>query len=338
MNLLDTNQNLLDQSEANDAIKFSADLCGNQNGIVHAANESRFSAANFSEPLTAFALGWKDPENIEELLNFVAPTVQVGKRFEFKKANAADAFLSEDDDIRANGSAFKRVEFFGTSVMGKTLNKGLTVRVDHDDIAGDDWRERYIQLLLRRLYRNELRRAMAALGAVATGKNYLWSGDGNGQKNPDADLRSALADGVNQTGIRPNRILFGERAWDLRLNVYDLQSTAAAQRAAMLSMDELSQRLFVDEIRVLRARFQEEGDRTAAILGNEIYLFYTRNELIKDEPANIKRFVTPIDGNNFRVYVEEHAKFTDLTVEHYSNIMVTSSAGIVKLSIEEPAA
>lgn len=326
------------ESFENGATDFPVDLGANQNGIVYAANESRFSAANFSEPLTAFALGWKDPENIEDLLNFVAPVVQVGKRFEFKKTNAADAFLSESDDIRANGSAFKRVEFFGTSIMGKTLNKGLTVRVDHDDIAGDDWRERYIQLLLRRLYRNELRRAIEALKEGSQGKNYLWSMDENGQKNPDADLRSALSEAVNQTGIRPNRILFGERAWDLRLNVYDLQSTSAAQRAAMLSMDDLAQRLFVDEIRVLRARFQGDGERSSAILDRDIYLFYTRNELIKDEPANIKRFVTPIDGNNFRVYVEEHAKFTDLTVEHYSNIMVTSSAGIVKLSIAETAA
>jgi hypothetical protein len=59
---------------------------------------------------------------------------------------------------------------------------------------------------------------------------------------------------------------------------------------------------------------------------------------MKDEPANIKRFVTPIDGGStFRVYSDEHSKFTDLTVEHYSNVVLTSKEGIRKLSVSEAA-
>jgi hypothetical protein len=67
------------------------------------------------------------------------------------------------------------------------------------------------------------------------------------------------------------------------------------------------------------------------MLGNTIYAFFTNNEIMKDEPANIKRFVTPTDGSSFRVYIEEHSKFSDITVEHYSNIVITSTAGIRKL-------
>jgi hypothetical protein len=33
------------------------------------------------------------------------------------------------------------------------------------------------------------------------------------------------------------------------------------------------------------------------------------------------------------VYVDQRAKFTDLTVEHYSNIVITSSLGIRKLTV-----
>ncbi|MDR2030112.1 MAG: hypothetical protein LBP65_01435 [Puniceicoccales bacterium] len=202
-----------------------------EKGVVHAANEARFMAANYSEPLTTFTVGWRDPENIEALLNFVAPVIHVGKRFEFKKTDSGEAFLSESDDVRAIGSAFKRVEFSGSSVMGKTYNKGLTVRVDHDDVAGDDWQERHVQLLLRRLYRNELRRAIAAIDASTVAVAKTWGGE-NGQQNPDADIRQALAAATDAAGVRPNRILFGEGAWDIRSNVYDNQSTAAAQRAA----------------------------------------------------------------------------------------------------------
>ncbi|MDR0428486.1 MAG: hypothetical protein LBG86_00405, partial [Puniceicoccales bacterium] len=296
------------------------DMGNNEKSVICIANEARFTSANYSEPLTAFTVGWKDPENIEALLDFVAPAIPVGKRFEFKKSDNAQAFLSESDDVRSIGSSFKMVDFNGTSVMARTFNKGLTVRVDHDDVIGDDWQERYVQLLLRRLYRNELRRAIAALNASTTPINKIWGGDGS--LNPDGDIRLALSSAADITGIRPNRIIFGEGAWDTRSNTYDGQSTSAAMRAATLSMNDLSRKLFVDEIRVFGARYQISENSKAKIVGNDVYLFYTQNNITKDEPANIKRFLTPIDGSNFRVYVEEHSKFTDLTVEHYSNIIV----------------
>lgn len=308
----------------------------NEKGIICAANESRFAAANYSEPLTTFTVGWKDSENMEALLNFIAPVIHVGKRFEFKKANGNEAFLSEEDDVRAVGSVFKQVEFTGASVMSKTHNKGLTVRVDHDDVAGDDWEERYVQLLLRRLYCNELRRALSALETVAFRTDCIWGGAGeNAQLNPDGDIRRALSSAADSSGIRPNRVLFGEGAWDMRSNIYDLQNTSAAQRAATLSMEDLARKLFVDEIRVINSRYQSSGGNKSKVLGNDVYMFYTRNDLIKDEPANIKRFVMPLDGSNFRVYREAHSKFTDITVEHYSNIIITSNTGIQRLSIAD---
>jgi hypothetical protein len=305
-------------------------------GLVCAANEARFTAANYSEPLTAFTVGWRDSEKIEELLNFVAPVVPVSRRFEFKVADNSEPFLSETDDIRSIGSAFKRVEFTGTSVTSKTYNKGLTIRVDHDDVAGEDWRERYVQLLLQRLYRNELRRAISALSGDDP-QTYIWS-NATGTPNPDADIRGELEAASSETGVRPNRIIFGEGAWDIRSDAYDHQNNAGANRAAGLSLEELARKLFVDEIRVMRARYQDESSKTA-ILGNNIYAFFTKNEIMKDEPANIKRFVTPVDGGStFRVYIDEHSKFSDITVEHYSNIVITSSSGIRRLVVNNTAA
>lgn len=308
-------------------------------GTVCAANESRFTSANYSEPLTAFTVGWKDKEEIESILNFVAPVVNVARRFEFKVADNNECFLSETDDIRSIGSAFKRVEFSGTSVTSKTYNKGLTIRVDHDDVAGDDWRERYVQLLLQRLYRNELRRALAALASNAItipdsgNGSYIWSNT-TGTPHPDADIRAELEAAAAVTGVRPNRLIIGEAAWDVRSNAYDHQNNAGANRSASLTLEELARKLFVDEVRVISGRYQSSSSEKASFLGNTVYAFYTNNEIMKDEPANIKRFVTPVDGNSpFRVYIEEHSKFSDITVEHYSNIVITSTSGIRKLVV-----
>lgn len=301
---------------------------------INTASESRFNVAHFSEPLTAFTVGWKDPENIADFLEFIAPTITVGRRFEFKKASNAEAFLSEVDDVRAIGSSFKRVEYTGSSVNEKTLNKGLTIRIDHDEITGSDWQERYVEVLLQRLHRNELRRTLALIDSVAKSSDLIW----NKEANPDATIREALNEATGQSGIRPNRILFGESAWDLRSTTYESKDRPFS--TADLSPKELAQKLLVDEIRILRARFNSAtGSKSGPhkpMLANSLYTYYARNTVTKDEPSNIKRFVTPTDtGTNFRVYIQENAKYTDIAVEHYSNIVITSEIGIQKLVIKE---
>lgn len=69
---------------------------------IISANENRFSAGNYSEALTAFTVGWVDPENTAKILDFIAPPIPVGRRFEFKKSDNAQAFYSESDDVRAD--------------------------------------------------------------------------------------------------------------------------------------------------------------------------------------------------------------------------------------------
>jgi hypothetical protein len=54
-----------------------------------------------------------------------------------------------------------------------------------------------------------------------------------------------------------------------------------------------------------------------------------------DDPSNTKRFWTPVDGGGkYRVYEQPiSSKLTDLTVEHYSNVVVTSATGLRTLTI-----
>lgn len=297
---------------------------------IAVANESRFNATHYSEPLTAFTVGWKDPEQLDELLEFIAPRVNVGRRFEFKRAENAEAFFSETDDIRAIGSAFKRVEYSGDSVTAKTYNKGLTMRIDHDEVYGDDWQERYVQILLQRLLRNELRRAISALDTAATDSAHVWDTAGA----PDADIRTALIAATDDSGVRPNRLLFGEAAWDLRAAAYEAQDNAGAFSSLALDPQSLARKLLVDGVRIAGARYQDTDTSKDGIVGSNVYAFFEQNAVSKDEPSNLKRFVTPTEGSDgFRVYVEESSKFTDLTVEHYSTVIATSSLGVRKLTV-----
>ena len=155
---------------------------GYEAGQILFANDSRFMETYFSEPLTNYAVGWRDPNNIEATLNFIAPPVAVGRRFEWKKAANAEEFLSEVvDDQRAIGSDFKRVEFTAADVTDKTINKGLTYIADLDNISGPNWQNDKVAKLLRRLYRNELRRGITAISAAAT-NTACHLGHDDGQK------------------------------------------------------------------------------------------------------------------------------------------------------------
>ncbi len=298
-----------------------------------AANENRFSAGNYSEALTAFTVGWKSPDNLGEMLDFIAPPVPVGRRFEFKSSDNAQAFYSESDDVRSVGAEFKRVRYDGSSVNEKTLNKGLTIRVDHDEIADDDWQERYVQMLLQRLLRNELRRAVSALETIATLSAEV---DWKSNSNPDADIRAMLLEAGDDSGVRPNRLLLGESAWDMRMSCLEKQNSAVAFKGSAMAQEELAQKFLLDGCKVMSARYQVSPTAKSQIAGRNVYAFFAQNSVSKDEPSNLKRFYTPMEeGSPFRVYCDETAKYTDITVEHYSSIVATSSLGVRKISVKE---
>jgi len=296
-----------------------------------AANESRFASTFYSEPLTAYTVGWRDPENLETLLETLAPAVPVGRRFEYKLADNAQAFLSESDDVRAIGSSFKKVEYAGTSANEKTLNKGLTMCVDHDDEVGDGWREMYVGRLMQRLLRNEVRRATALLLAAATSASKTW----NSSANPDGDVRAMRIAGADSTGITGNTIVFGEAAWELRLDAYEAAANTSsyAGRAAAMTKEQLAAKLGADRVEVVKARYQSTATAKANVLGSYVLGYFAVPGVGKDDPSHVKRFVTPTAGGKFRVYVMEHEKTTDITVEHYSNIVITTSTGVRRLAI-----
>lgn len=300
----------------------------NPSGLICAVNEARFTAANFSEALTAYSVGFKDPEDIQALLDVLFPPIEVARRFEFKKANNAEEFLSEVDDIRAIGAPFKRVEASGTSVNEKTINKGLTIRVDHDDVVGDGWREATVARLLRRLMRNELRRGIALIDAGATNTARIFSA----ATNPDGFIRADLTTAAGVSGIRPNIVVYGEAAWDLRADAYEAQDTPYAGRAAAMTQQELARKLMVDRVEIVKARYQSAAAAKTAIVPSVVYSYLAQQGISKDDPSNVKRFITPTDAGRTKVYVEEHSKFTDISVEHYSNIVVTSSGASIRKS------
>jgi hypothetical protein len=306
----------------------------NETGQMYFANESRFIEANFSEPLTTFATGWKDPNAIEDTLAHVAPNVPVSRRFEFAQATNAEEFMSETDDVRAIGASFKRVEFTSAKVNSKTLNKGLTIRIDDDNVNDlPNWQEIYTGRLMRRLLRNELRRAVTLLAAAATNNALTW--DTTAGKDPDQDITTKVIAYQDAAGVAPNRGLYGRIAWNKRQISHRAQNTAGGFASAGMTPDQVAGYLGLDAVRVSNERYQSAAATKTKVVPDIVLIYHAEANQTPEDPSNIKRFVSMTNGGTpFRVYVQRvGAKFTDITVEHYSLVVITSTLGVQKLTI-----
>ena len=91
-------------------------------------------------------------------------------------------------------------------------------------------------------------------------------------------------------------------------------------------------------VRVSRERFQSTGTAKSQVFNNLVVAFYAQEGVDTEDPTSLKRFVTTfpaeLGGGRVRVYLQQiSSKLAALTVEHYSNLIVTSTLGIRQLTI-----
>jgi hypothetical protein len=303
-------------------------------GKFYFSNDSRFVETFFQEPLTTYALGFRDPNDIAATLELLAPEVPCGRRFHWKKATNAEEFLSETvDDARAIGSDFKRIQYTGTEQYGETRNKGLTFVVDLDQTQ-PGWEENVTARILRRLMRNELRRAFALVSASAVNTAKTWGSSAD----PDGDLMTELVASTDISGIRPNRIMFGDTAWTKRFTAYRAQDNAGAYSSSGMTPQDLASLLMVDRIGISRERFQSSASAKSQIVGDKVLIQYGDAMANEEDPSHIKRFVTVHDaqqgGGRFSVYRQQlGAKTVAISVGYYSSLVATYTGGIRQLTI-----
>ena len=317
----------------------------NQPNVVCMANSSRFTETYFSQPLTDYSLGWgaANPA-IDQALEFIAPMVVTPHRFEYAQGVNTEYYLSETDDVRAIGGDFKRVEYTSTKTTSKTFNKGLTVRVDVEEVEGiPDWETRTVGKLMGRLKLNDFRRATVLALAAATNDAQAW----DASSGKDADMLTLARIVVGNTAMgNPglNRGLYGITAWQKRILSHRAQSSAGGFASAAMTEAECSRLLGLDGIFVSREVYASGGaalttkatvlDTTVGTTGLVI-LYNAQSGQSKDDPSSIKRFVSMTNGGGeYKVYRQEvNAKLVDITVEHYSNIVITSTLGVQKITV-----
>jgi hypothetical protein len=300
--------------------------------LICLPNAASFNNTFFNEPLTAYSQGWRDPSDLEAELEFVAPAVEVGRRFSWRKFGEKNDFMTESDDQRAIGGDFKRVKVVSDIQDSRTINRGLTIFVDLDEVGDQpDWEQRYVSYLLRRTVRNDLLTAIALLAASADNTGKTW----DTQADPDADLMDLIDVAGDAIGMNPNRIFLGANAWMKRVKAFRSQDNAGARASAMMTPDELAAWLGIEKVHVSRTRYQSTATAKAKVEGALALAFEASSGQITEDPSNIKRFVSRCDdGNMRRVYRREvNEKIVALTVERYVRTQVVSTLGLKKYTI-----
>lgn len=309
-------------------------------GKVYLANEGAVSNQFLSEALTQYSVGWTSPEGkLEALLKVLTgEPVSVGKRFSFKKQDNAKAFASveNDEDVRAIGADFKRITLPGQTVDAHTVSKGLTLRIDRDELNDDPQAEQNAVAYLKTLLlRGEIIRAFTGLSGAATGDYAIsktW-GTGDSARDADADVLAHLQTCANASGLLPNRAFFGATAWNKRFTTLRAASNSAVAASATLTAEQLAGLYAVDFVHVCNERYQSGSGKATLLSNNLVLLFNAQSSGIKDDPSNIKRFVTKVAGQDFAVFRKEDAAFIDVTVAHQSLIAITSGLGIGKVTV-----
>lgn len=306
-------------------------------GMFSLANDTRFNETYFSQPLTTYAVGYRDPNDIQGTLDYFAPGVQVGRRFEYKAGVNIEEYYSDTDDLRPIGSDFKRVDYTKSDVTDKTDNRGLTYRYDLDQVPNQNdvsgFENTIVARIQRRLLRNELRRAVTLISAGATNTAFTW--DTTAGKDPDGDVLGRLKAAADSLGGRGNRVMFGDTAWYKRMISHRAQNLAGAYDAVSRTLEMLPALYQVDQVRVSKERYQSSTSAKTEIVNNLVLLFQAQDSPSTEDATNVKRFWTPTDsGGMWRVYRQQlSAKIVDISVEYYSKIKLTSTAGLQKLTI-----
>jgi hypothetical protein len=106
----------------------------------------------------------------------------------------------------------------------------------------------------------------------------------------------------------------------------------------MMSPEELARMLNVDRVVVLRHRYTtKKSDTSKTKVSNlRVRALYLSPVATEDDASNVKRFYTPAAGGAgiIGVHVDDtKAKFVDLTIEHYSRIVGTSTVGCKRYNV-----
>lgn len=291
--------------------------------------------------LSEMAIGYR-PEGF--IADMIFPTVNVGKQSDLYSIFSREDRLRRQDTKRSPGVRAKRVE---ESISSSTyycnnyaLAKMITIedRSNADPLYVDQLFNNGAQLLLDHLMLDwEVRVANQVTSGSNVGSysavSSAWSGNGA----PLTNINAAIDNVHYSNGVKPNRIIFGVKAWDSfrrDSNVRDL-ILGTNNGGGYPNTDMVAELLGLDKGSIMvGGAFQNTGgegltESLASIWNDNVLVYYSPGSPSKERPSF---------GYNFRwaapglpnMQVERHAydtrtKAEEIEVGFYQDEKITGS-------------
>lgn len=304
-----------------------------EHGLITTANDSFFTQAHFSEPMTNYATGWVDPGGYDEMIEFLAPALPPsGERYEHITYPNAEAFLSDGsyDDLRPINSDFPTVDYSQGKTSRTIPNRGLRIVLDWDRIKNQpNWQQFYTSMLMQRIQRNAFRRKYALGVASATNQAVTW----DSSADPDYDLAYYAQASGDTVGVTPNRAIVGISADLLRFQAYGASNTPKGYAGRVLSIVEALAKRGI-AAKISEQRYQSSAAAKSRIVGSLVLLFAGEVNSMQDR-SNFKtaRGVTQA-GGRWGVYVRQiSTKLWEVVVECYETEYAMSTLGVRTLTV-----
>ena len=310
-------------------------------GEIVAVNAASTFAASLAQDISGYLAALPSTDESASL-DLIAPPTQTADFFQFAKADDL-AYLTEadDSDIRSVGANFKRIQMSGSLVTDATLQKGLTMRVDHRALARVNgvivpgWENRTAASLKNRLVRAEKVRALSVIDAASNNTPVNWSTTPQ-TANPDGDIRHMAERSRIDTGMPTTTLMIGSSAQQARQDAYEAgERTNNTTNHAGYTMEQLANYAQVKQAFVeTGVKMQKKGATKVVTLGNVAYTYSAQQDASLEDPSNIKRCWSPtMSGGMWMVFVQESSAWTDITVFHQSKVIIPITLGIEKLTI-----
>jgi len=277
--------------------------------------------------------------------NFIAPVVRVPSTIgQFKKFDDKNAFQVYDT-ARAIGGAAKRIEFLASDPTYNCQPQALEIAIDDAEraAAGEADPLKLEQAKTRTIVSTAVvsheDKVLTLIkdSVTATGSRGNWSDTG---VDPVAEIDEQIRLIAIATGILPNRLLWGIKAWETFRN--HPKVVARQPGAALIGLTTTqSGNMFLNprieqQIGVLSKDLAKAGKTrdVTNIVGDEVFIFYASPSPDLYDASFAKTFMGGDGGvDTVRQYREEGSRSDIIALDWSEDIKVVSTLCVKRLTL-----
>lgn len=292
------------------------------------------TTAKAVEWMPDFAVGLVKNNGLVKAREHLAPNATVmtpNTTFSYRFFERAESFkeVPYEKLVRGVGGEFGYFNSKSEKRSGELEHIGISVVVEKAMSEADPgYESRLMQAAVSILESATLRRAYDCFTAVAVAKTWSKSGS----VDPDTMLRQAMLDASDAAGVRPNRILFGDSAWDARVAWLRSQNTAAGFQSARTE-GELGSEIRAD-ILVPDARVASGSGLFPAFAAKKILGGIAFAGTPEEDVSNVKMF-TGKNGLEFFEWDHPQGALKIITASRWQCIKTTSDLGAFAITVTD---